>query len=335
MNKTKKCVGNNWDFNSQSGKSMVELVVVLVIVVIIATFAVAQFASSKTQMNRQNLARQLKVMMERARFDSVKRRASTAATQAKVVVDQSWFSVATDLNENGIIDTNDTETTNISSLGLSITGQNMVFPVTLLFDERGNVEARGSDNALVNPVFYICNGSCTTATITSANSNIVLISATGTVNLLDGTSSLPSFANPGVSTIPGTTDIKSLIAVSPSPTVTTVPSTSPTPTSSTSPTSTASPTVTVTPSPSASITIITPTPSPSATFAPSVSPTVTVTPTPVVTITPTPVVSATPTPTATPIPTPTVVACTTNQKPALTGCTCVAPMSIQRSGKCN
>jgi prepilin-type N-terminal cleavage/methylation domain-containing protein len=155
MKNIKQSNDNVFTLTSQSGVSILELVVVMVIVVIIATFAVAQYNSSSSQFKRQNVARQLKVGMERARFDAVKRRSVAAASQAKVVVNQSWFSVTTDLNANGIIDTNDSEITNFSRDGIMITGQSMAFPVTLTFDERGNVEARGSDNAVVNPVFYI------------------------------------------------------------------------------------------------------------------------------------------------------------------------------------
>ena len=48
------------EFNSQSGASLIEIVMVLVIITIIASFAVAQFGASRSQLKRQNIARQLK-----------------------------------------------------------------------------------------------------------------------------------------------------------------------------------------------------------------------------------------------------------------------------------
>ena len=224
------------------------------------------------------------------------------------------------------MDSGETVVTNFSSDGIRITGNNMAFPVTLTYDDRGNVVAKGSDGVGVNPIFYICNGICTSATAGAANSNIVLVSVTGTVNLLDGGASIPSFANPSVSPVPGGTLVNSLVAII-SGTATAAPSTTATATAN------ASATATATISPSASLGLVTPSPSPTYTFAPSVSPTATVvttTPTPTVTITPTP----TPTPMQTPTPTPTPVYCTTNQKPSQTGCTCKSPMTIHTNGKC-
>lgn len=316
MKNNKQSTGNNRTFHGQSGKSLIEIIIVVVIITIVATFTVAQYGSSKNNLSRQNTAHKLKSSMERARFDSVKRRTTDAALQAKVVVNQSWFAVITDANLNGTIDANDREVTKFGDLNVSIAGQSMNFPVTLTYDERGNVVARGSDNALVNPIFYVCTGSCTAGTATAANSNIVLVSPAGTVNLLAGNSTLPSFNNPSVTNVAADDDVNCLVAISSASCASASgETTTPTPT----PGSTATPVPTASPSPSSSITIITPTPTPTA--APSVSPT------------------ATPTPTATPAPTPaatpTPAACTTNQKPSLTGCRCVAPMTIKKNGRCN
>jgi prepilin-type N-terminal cleavage/methylation domain-containing protein len=269
-------------FHSQSGKSLIEVIVVVVIVTVVATFALAQYQTSKAQYSRQNVARQLKINMERARFDSVKRRSTVDAEKAKVIVNNSWFATITDTNENRAIDINgsDREVTELGSLDVTITGQNMVFPVTLAYDERGNVVATGSDGAAVNPVFYICNGTCTSATVTPANSNIVLVSPAGTVDLLAGNAALPTFSNPVVTNVDAGTSVNCFTAVS------------------TAACTTATPTATATATPTA---------------------TATVTPT------------ETPTPTATPVPIP----CQSNQKPALTGCSCTYPMTIKKTGKCN
>lgn len=308
----KRLVKNGSRFNDQSGKSLIEVVLVLVILTIVATFAVAQYRSSKGQFERQNIARQLKISFERARFDSVKRRTADSSLKARVIVDQTWFSLVTDANGDGDLDTKDQEITSFSNVGVSITGQSMVFPVTLYFDQRGNVEAKGADGVSVNPVFYVCNGSCTYSTVTASNSNIVLVSTAGTVNLLAGGTTLPNFTDPTVTDVAGSTDIKSTIVVSGTTSGTTA---TPTPTATT--TATATPTATAT-----------------ATATPT--PTTTATPTPTATATPTPTATATPviTITPTPAPTPTTYVCTSGQKPSLTGCACVYPMTVKTNGKC-
>jgi Tfp pilus assembly protein FimT len=283
---------NDLEFHDQSGKSLLEVILVVVIVTIVATFALAQYQSSKAQYSRQNVARQLKINMERARFDSVKRRTNNDAEKAKVIVNNSWFATITDTNENRVIDETgtDREVTQLGSYDVTITGQNMVFPVTLAYDERGNVVATGSDGATVNPVFYVCNGTCTSATVTPANSNIVLVSPAGTVDLLAGGAALPNFSNPAVTAVAGSNSVNFFTAVS-----------------------------------SAAGTTATPTPAITATA------TATPTPTATATATPTPATTGTASPTATPIP----VVCQTDQKPALTGCSCTYPMTIKRNGKCN
>jgi Tfp pilus assembly protein FimT len=62
--------------NSQSGISAIELIIVIVIIGVVVVFAVAQFGSAKPVFDRQNAAREMRVGLERARFDSIKRRTS-------------------------------------------------------------------------------------------------------------------------------------------------------------------------------------------------------------------------------------------------------------------
>ena len=57
----------------QAGVSLIEVLIVLVIVAVLVTIAIAQFSRPKEVFQRQNIAREFKVALERARFDSVKR----------------------------------------------------------------------------------------------------------------------------------------------------------------------------------------------------------------------------------------------------------------------
>ena len=70
----------------QSGVTLVELLVVIVVISILAGFALLQRGNANEQLRRQNAAQQLKVAFERARFDSVKRRAECDPNKAKVVI---------------------------------------------------------------------------------------------------------------------------------------------------------------------------------------------------------------------------------------------------------
>jgi len=184
----------------QAGISLPELLVVTVVIAIVASLALMQFGGSREQFQRQNVAQQLKQAFERARFDSVKRRAAVANQQAKVIVTATSYTLLTDNNANGVTtDAADSVVTNFTGQGFSITGNSMTFPVTVSFDKRGETATTGA----ANPIFWVCNGTCTAGSTTNSNANIVLVTPTGTVNLLSGSSTPPNFNAPSNSTIPG------------------------------------------------------------------------------------------------------------------------------------
>jgi prepilin-type N-terminal cleavage/methylation domain-containing protein len=191
----------NMKFSNQKGFSLMELLMVTLIISIVAGIALMQLGSSKNQFQRQNVAQMLKSSIERARFDSVKRRVDIL-NRAKVVVSATSFTLTIDANANGVTtDTDDSVTTSLAGQGISITGSGMTFPVTVSFDRRGIATAVDGSSATVNPVFLVCNGTCSFATDTTSNSNIVLVTGTGTVNLLPGGSLIPSFATPAVTVV--------------------------------------------------------------------------------------------------------------------------------------
>src|SRR4029079_12806544 len=80
----------------ESGVTLIELLVVIVIIVIVCAIALMQRGSADAQFKRQNVARELKVAFERARFDSVKRRAQASPeARVTVVVDTSSYALTT------------------------------------------------------------------------------------------------------------------------------------------------------------------------------------------------------------------------------------------------
>jgi Tfp pilus assembly protein FimT len=304
-------------FSREAGFSVIEVLIILVVLGILVTLAVAQFGKSQENLGRQNIAREFKVSLERARFDSVKRHADVCSDMSRVTIDSSTsFSVSTDLNQNGQLDLpGETRTYSFASYGnVTLVGNGVTLPVTIRFDERGRAFLQGdcdpsSIPTSTVPLFYFCNGTCTAATANSQNANALFISPTGTVAMMTGDSTVPTFDDPSVTSVGVGTGVDNRLTVwtgtPPTPTPFPTPS-QPTPT----PLSTGSPTPTPTATPSG-----TPTPTPSGT--------------------PTPTPSATPTPTPSPTPTP-IRSCAYNEKPhgSPASCICRAPMYIGNGGKC-
>lgn len=204
------------NYKLQSGVTLVELLIVIVVIGIVSSIAMMQLRTPKNQLSRQNVARELKVAFERARFDSVKRRVATNAEMAKVTVSATAFTLTTDVNLNGTLESSDDSINNFSNQDVTITnttGNAMVFPVTITYNKRGEPIAKDANNVTVSPIFLICNGTCNSNNATSSNANIVLVTATGTVNLLPGNGAVPTFATPNVTTVPGNANISNLAVV--------------------------------------------------------------------------------------------------------------------------
>jgi prepilin-type N-terminal cleavage/methylation domain-containing protein len=179
----------------QDGVTVVELLVVVLIISVVAALAIMNRGSANEQFQRQNVAHELKIAFERARFDSVKRRADTTSIRAKVVVDTTSFTLATDRDLDGTITTADNSQYSTGAQNTVITGQGATsVPLTIYFDQRG--ETVNSDGTPMTASFYVCQASC--ASPSDANANIVLITPTGTVNLLPGGATPQTFNAPTV-----------------------------------------------------------------------------------------------------------------------------------------
>jgi prepilin-type N-terminal cleavage/methylation domain-containing protein len=188
----------------ERGVTLIEVTVVLLIIVVVAAIAMMQFGSSNEILKRQNAAQQLKVTLERARFDSVKRRPETSATQAKVAISTWTYTLTTDVDLNGVLNGSDDTTADVGSLNVAIREYNgSLSPVTIYYNKRG--EAVDSNGNPISPAFYICNSTCNAPN--ASNSNILLVTPTGTVNLLPGNSQLPVFGLPPINSVPTSTGI--------------------------------------------------------------------------------------------------------------------------------
>src|SRR6476646_10555276 len=154
--------------DSQRGASLIEILVVLVLIGILSAFAIARFGGARDNFDRRNIAREFKVSLERARFDSIKRHATVCTDMSGVTVNTTSFSLMTDMNQDGTLDA--TESRQITIAGRSdvtIVPNGVTLPFSVRFDERGrayiNDCSAGSTPSADIPLRYFCNGACTTA----------------------------------------------------------------------------------------------------------------------------------------------------------------------------
>ena len=190
--------------DGQRGLSVVELLIVIIIIAIVCAFALMQRGSANEQFQRKNIARELKIAFERARFDSVKRRAVGGAPQAYVTVTPASFTLRTyNTDVNGTSVANDLVTSVPSGVVIAH------YDGSALVSHEVDFNMRGETPTSPAPQFYICNISCSSPTNSTAN--IVLVTPTGTVNLLTGGASIPTFTSPTVSNVSGATGINPIV----------------------------------------------------------------------------------------------------------------------------
>jgi type II secretory pathway pseudopilin PulG len=204
----------------QSGFSIIELLVILTVLFILTTIALFNFDRSKSQFQRQNIAREFKTYLERARFDSVKRRASSGTDMARVrLINANSFSVSTDFNQDGVLDVvNERRTVSFAHEGGggSFVGVSN-FPVDVFFDRHGHVLAVDNSGSPITPTFIFCTENCTasggTVLANSQNATMVAVSSTGTVMIAPGGSSITPTVDPNVTNVNANTGINPLTRI--------------------------------------------------------------------------------------------------------------------------
>lgn len=180
---------------SQSGASLVEVMVVALIIIIVATITFMSAGSSNEQFQRQNAARQLKETFERARFDSVKRRADGDALRplAYVEVRANGFTLRTFIDSDANAGTAPVARDQDYPIAAGVAIEHYSsasLPMVVTFDRRG---APGADAR-----FRVTE-------TRSSTSEVVIVTPTGTVNLVGsvGNSVNFNFSNPTLSGNPG------------------------------------------------------------------------------------------------------------------------------------
>jgi prepilin-type N-terminal cleavage/methylation domain-containing protein len=175
----------------EAGVSLVELLVVMVIIAIVMTMAILSRGDANEIFQRKNAIGELKVAFERARFDSVKRRADGAEPYpySSVEVRSTGFTLRTYTREGNAATA--TEHSQVQTFPNGVTLNHIssgVLPMTISFNRRGEV-VTGS------PQFRITDAK-------SGGSETILVSATGTVNVISGGATPTPFPAPALSALP-------------------------------------------------------------------------------------------------------------------------------------
>ena len=164
----------------QSGFSLLEVLIVLVMIGILTSIALMQLGSSRVDLQRQRMAREFKIYLERARFDSVKRRAEGPANTAKVVLNgPTSFTVSLDFDGDGTLLPGETRTVDFADRtdARIRVSDAWSYPVSLAFDRRGLVTTVDGLGNTVTPLFTICSD-CSDA---SPDITRISVSTSGTV----------------------------------------------------------------------------------------------------------------------------------------------------------
>jgi prepilin-type N-terminal cleavage/methylation domain-containing protein len=205
---------------NQKGFSIVELLIVTVVVLTLSTTALFTIRRAHIDFQRQNLAKDFKTLLDRARYDSIKRRAVNFNDRAKVIINNKRsMSLISDMNQDGtLVPANEIKVLNFAGTD---TGKFMVantnFPYTITYDQNGYVTTIDSTGTAVALAFTICNYNCSDAVganINAQDTSVINISATGTSTILRGTETLATTNNPTVSQNTSTQVINNLLTVS-------------------------------------------------------------------------------------------------------------------------
>ncbi len=200
--------------SEQAGISLVEILIVIVIISVLAVFSVTRLGNAKGNFQTRNVARELKINLERARFDSVKRRPSDITNMSRVVISsQTSFSITIDSDQSGKLETADTRTVDLATRGnFKIIANGISLPLTIAFDRKGHIIAVDNSGTAVTPTIIICEN-CSAATASSAaNSYLISVSPTGTITMLNSGETLPKHNNPTIDNVNSNFEVNPLVA---------------------------------------------------------------------------------------------------------------------------
>ena len=164
--------------------------VVMTVISVVSGFALIRLDRARNFQQRENVAMQLKSQLERARYDSIKRRATAPSQFSRVIINQTSFSLQIDSNQDGVLEANESQNFTFDS---GVSGKfvgNLNFPLTISFDHHGRAKTVDNNNAEKNSVLTLCNENCVSTNndlfLTKSNSSIISVSRTGTVTVKPG-----------------------------------------------------------------------------------------------------------------------------------------------------
>jgi Tfp pilus assembly protein FimT len=129
--------------NSRDGFATVDMMIVAVIILIVVTYAWTAIIQAQRWQAREGAAQQFAGFLERARSDSVRRRATDAQQMAEVtILNDTFYEVRTDENGDGALDA--PRVISLQEQQLKMDGP---FPRMFMFDRFGKY-VDGGGNAL-------------------------------------------------------------------------------------------------------------------------------------------------------------------------------------------
>src|SRR6476660_8758590 len=116
-----------------AGFATVDFLIVAVIILIVVSYAWTAITQSQRTHTREGAAQQFASFLERARSDSMRRRATDARQMAQInVLNEQFYSVTMDDNGDGALDV--PRVVNLQDQQLTISGP---YPRTFMFDRFG------------------------------------------------------------------------------------------------------------------------------------------------------------------------------------------------------
>ena len=173
-----------------AGYSFIDLIIVLLVVGILVTIAIPQLNKTNSALIRQNIAREFKTYLDRARFDSIKRHAQSSNQMAGVTINNAnSFSLLSDFNSDGMLQPGEIRNFIFGEKdGIQIIDKDLVFPVRIAFNYRGQVSVFDGNNKEITPNFTFCEKNCSSQNPNSTNSTTILISKAGNSIVYNGSS---------------------------------------------------------------------------------------------------------------------------------------------------
>lgn len=118
----------------QAGFTLLQVLLVLGIITIVVTMSVVGIAGARSRMRLASAEQELRGNLERARTNSIKRRAQPGSESSVKVIDSKTYRLKMDFNGDGVLGAS--EFRNIT-LPEGVTFQTSPMPAEVLFDQRG------------------------------------------------------------------------------------------------------------------------------------------------------------------------------------------------------